>query len=181
MTVERAGLGDIDAIMALEELGFAEGTRERRDVFLDRLRVFPEGFFLARVDENPHGAAAYLCAWLRDSAEPLDAKAFALDVPLSGKHVPDGDEIYLASLVVDPVVRGRGVARTLIETAIERLSADRPRIRGALLLVNEAWENAARLYAVMGFSEVGVLPGFFDGSSDGILMRRLWRRLRRRL
>ena len=41
---------DIDAIMNIEKEAFAEEIQESKDVFLERIEIFPDGFFI--LEEN---------------------------------------------------------------------------------------------------------------------------------
>lgn len=166
--------GDIDAIMALEQAGFAEGTRESARVFRERIRVYGDGFLVA---ENPDGELkAYLCSELWAWPPRLDAGAFRLGHSIRDRHDDAGQTLYLSSLTVAPDLRGRGVARQLLDECLRQATNRRPDLRSAVLLVNAQWAGAINLYRQAGFRVAASLARFFsapDGTGgDGLVMTR---------
>ena len=69
-------------------------------------------------------------------------------------------------LLADPAVRGRGLARRLMQRVEAEAHAAR---RSLLLLETRAGDPAEALYRAMGWNEVGLIPGYAlkpDGSYD---------------
>jgi len=153
-TLRRATLDDLDAVMALETAGFPAGIVEQRAVFARRIAVFPEGFLLA-LDEaaTPWG---YFCAeiWSQQGS-------FDLGHDIEATLDRGGDTLYIASMTVAPEARGSGRGRALFQRALHVLQAEFPAVRKALLIVNEHWTGARRLYGDAGFVEEVRLPEFF--------------------
>lgn len=168
-TLRQAVPADLEAVMALETAGFVPGIVEDREVFARRIGVFPEGFLLA---ETPGGLpAGYLCAEVWSGWDPAssDLSRFDLGHDIGAYLDRDGDTLYIASMTVAPGFRGNGAGRSLFCRGLMTLEASFPRVRRAVLIVNEHWTGARRIYTGEGFAEVGTLPGFFrpDGGPVG--------------
>jgi tRNA threonylcarbamoyl adenosine modification protein YeaZ/ribosomal-protein-alanine acetyltransferase len=82
------------------------------------------------------------------------------------------DEAEILTVAVRPEARRRGIARQLIETALEE--ARRRGARAMFLEVAEGNVAARALYARLGFAEQGVRPRYYaDGQDARLLKRRL--------
>ena len=174
LTLRQAGLDDLDRIMTLEAAGFAAGNRESRRTYAERISAFPGGSLLACLGEQTVGCA-FTEIWPATPLPPADH--FNLGHDIRERHDPrHGTELYISSMTLAPEYRGRGLGATLLNRLLGRLAADHPGLTTALLLVNETWTGARRLYAAAGFAEIGRLGAFFvpepDRREDGILMRR---------
>lgn len=79
------------------------------------------------------------------------------------------DEAELATLAVHPSFRRRGIARKLLQTAMDAAYADGARIYH--LEVRAGNEAAQKLYESFGFEAVGRRPGYYkDNGEDALLM-----------
>ncbi len=80
------------------------------------------------------------------------------------------DEVHVLNVASDPDLRGRGIARTLLDECVSRARAAR-----AVLLtleVRRSNANALRLYERYGFRRVGVRPKYYaDENEDAIVMQ----------
>ncbi len=82
------------------------------------------------------------------------------------------DEAELATLSVHPGFRRRGIARKLLQIAIEAAHADGARIYH--LEVRAGNLNAQALYKSFGFEAVGRRPKYYrDNGEDAVLMSKL--------
>jgi ribosomal protein S18 acetylase RimI-like enzyme len=156
VTLRTADLCDLDAVMALEEAGFVAGIVEDRAVFSRRISAFPEGFLLA--GSPPWG---YLCAEIWSGWDEGDRRRFDLGHDIGAYLDRTGDTLYLASMTVAPSHRGAGRGRDLFRAGVDHLTARFPAVLQAVLIVNEHWAGARRLYEAEGFGEVARLSGFF--------------------
>ncbi len=78
-----------------------------------------------------------------------------------------GGEREVLNMAVDPEFRRRGIARALLEAECNRNLAD------YFLEVRASNEAARALYSVMGFTEVGVRPAYYENPPEsGIVMKR---------
>lgn len=157
MDLRCACLDDLDDVMTLENAGFAAGIVETAEVFGRRIEAFPRGFLLAG-----RPAWGYLCAEVWSGFDLADPRRFDLGHDIGTWLAPDGDTLYIASMTVHPSTRGTGRGQALFEAGLERLRGEFPRVRQAVLIVNEHWSAARRIYARAGFAEAGRLPGFFQ-------------------
>jgi len=131
---------DLEAVLAIEAASFSPPWT--RGHFLDEMRS-PFGFPL--VAQAPDGGVAgYLCLkMVLDEAE-------ILDVAVSGS------------------LRGRGIGRILMESAL-----DFCRARGTALLCLEVRvgnDAAITLYHRLGFRETGRRKRYYENGEDAILM-----------
>jgi len=171
--VEFARADDIPAIMRLEDDGFHAGIREDESVFRARLATFPEGFVVLRAAGDVRG---YLCAERWSGVPPAEARYFALGHDPVPRHDPAGTALYLASMTVDPGLRGAGLGSRLLNEGASLIRGAAPGVLVELLVVNELWTGARRIYEAAGFSAYGVIDSFFarpgGKPSAGIAMRR---------
>jgi ribosomal-protein-alanine N-acetyltransferase len=78
-------------------------------------------------------------------------------------------------MTIHPKYRGIGLGRMLFEELIARLKSKYSTIFSAVLIVNEAWKNARKIYEGVGFKTITVIEEFFPLSGgtlqDGLVMR----------
>jgi ribosomal-protein-alanine N-acetyltransferase len=180
--LDAAREADLPAIMELEDSGFDAAIREAESVFRAKLALFPEGFVVLR-EASTGLARGYLCAerWAEapkteEGPEAL-AAAFRLGHDPAERHDPKGRVAYLASMTLDPALRGAGLGALLFDGGRNLVLRRARGIERELLLVNEAWAAARRIYARSGFVEGARLAGFFPGGKGeapqgAILMER---------
>lgn len=177
LNFKAATLADLDRIMELEAAGFDPGHWETRQVYAQRIEVFPEGSLLA-FHEGESVGCVFCEIWHETSDGPVQAEHFTLGHDILERHDPvHGNTLYIASMVLDPALHGRGWSQPLLQGCLAQLASAYPRLRSALLLVNTNWTAARRTYTAAGFQEVAQFPGFFQPrarpAEDGIVMRSL--------
>ena len=74
-------------------------------------------------------------------------------------------ELYVLGVGVDPAWRRRGVATALVRACLVRASVVHLEVRAS----NAA---ARRLYAGLGFDEVGLCARYYDDGDDAVLLTR---------
>jgi len=80
------------------------------------------------------------------------------------------DEGEILNLGVAPDQRRRGVGRALIESMLSRLGDEG--VVNVFLEVRESNAAAQRLYAALGFTEVGRRPGYYRlPTEDAVILR----------
>lgn len=134
---------------------------ERREVFEEKLRLFPAGCFALEIDG---GVAGYALAhgWTLGAAAPLDRFLGALPAA--------ADCLYLHDVALLPQARGMGAAAALMEK-LATVAADNR--LGALALVSVYGTD--RLWRRLGFESLEAasaqLPAY--GAAARYMVRRL--------
>lgn len=79
------------------------------------------------------------------------------------------DELHVLNIATLPAMRRRGVARALMDEALAYATAHRVRI--LILEVRRSNRPAIKLYRGLGFTALGVRPGYYsDNGEDAIEM-----------
>ena len=141
--------GDLDAVMAIEEVSFP--TPWPRKLFEEEIvREFSDAL-VAVAEEREEGVLGYAICWT-----------------VAG-------ESHLLNIAVHPDVRGQGVGGDLLAECIRRgacAGADRIHLE-----VRAGNDPALRMYAREGFSFQGIRRGYYtDTGEDAILLSREIRR-----
>ena len=143
ITIAAAAPSDLDAVVALESVAFADPWM--RQAFENALRERHARFRVAR---SPNGALlGYIVAW------------FLLD------------EGEIANLAVVPGGRRRGVARALLETIIEE--AREARVSRLFLEVRDSNAAARALYVSRGFVPIARRPRYYRKPVEDAIVLRL--------
>ena len=169
-----ASLQDIDQIMEMEVNGFSAGNRELREVYEARITTFPQGSLIAHLGTECVGCV-FSEIW-QEHSTPI-AEHFTIGHDIFDRHDPVlGTELYITSMTINPAFRGKGLGSQLFLGGINHVATAFPQLTSALLLVNETWAHARKIYAAAGFTEVALFKHFFNpfGTTyeDGIVMRR---------
>lgn len=117
-----------------------------------------EAFFRSRASEVATGRRVLLVAWLEGSL--VGTVMVDLAMPANQPHRAE-----IQKLFVHPAARRRGVARALMQAAE---AAAGQAGRSLLTLDTRSGDDAERLYAAMGWTRAGEIPGFAL-SADGSL------------
>ena len=162
---------DIDNIMLLECACFNEMTQESKSIYLERIEQFPHGFLILEYKGRFAGAISSEI-WTRSSE--ISAEVFALGHSITQQEI-SGDELYISSMGILPEYNRKGYGNILFRKLIGSILKDFGNIQYGILIVNERWTGAYRIYRKNGFCDSGRIQAFFkedDGSySDGIIMR----------
>jgi ribosomal-protein-alanine N-acetyltransferase len=147
--IEPMRAADLDAVLRIEGASF--DTPWSRQAFvheLERNRVAE--LWVARGERSGEASeaapvVAFLCLWVV------------------------ADEVHVTNLAVHPAWRGEGVGRRLLGTLLARHRARGA--RRAFLEVRPGNVEARRLYAGLGFREVGRRRGYYvDTGEDALLL-----------
>jgi ribosomal-protein-alanine N-acetyltransferase len=171
--VRKAKLKDIEAIMNIENESFAAGIRENKEVMLERITTFNDGF-LVLVDKEDM-PLAYISSELWDYKKDINKTEFTLGHSIVDKHKKDGQELYISSTALAQSLRGYGYGHILFEHLLNMIKRDYPNLKSSILLVSKKWSNAQKIYQNNGFIQVDCIKDFFvttDDINDGIIMRK---------
>ena len=149
LSIETAGIHDLDQIMAIEEASFS-APWSRKAFEAELLGNDFSTILMAskRVPgENRHEVIGYVCVWI----------VF--------------EELRFMNLAVSPNARRQGIGRLLVLHAVNLgLSKDTKR---ALLEVRESNQAARTLYSCIGFAMYGKRRAYYTNQvEDAILMSR---------
>ncbi|MGP1368941.1 MAG: GNAT family N-acetyltransferase [Treponema sp.] len=176
-TLRQADISDIDAVMRIEKESFDSAIMERREVFMQRLNVFPEGFIVFEYGKNRR-EVGYICTELWEHI-PNTQDFFAVGHDIKALHHAGGSVLYISSFALLKEFRGAGNGKLLFGTALnffkKNLIAET-----ALLMVNEEWIAARRIYESYGFREYMIFDSAFPAASGkefsrGIIMKKTLR------
>lgn len=160
---------DLDSIMKIEQTSFSSSVREKKETFLQRLRLFSSGFFIMEYENEVVG---YLSSELWNLHESYSKENFALDHNTAAVHQPKGTELYISSMGIFPEMRGKGAGALLFQTFLQHVAKNLPNVKTIVLIVSEQWSNAKKIYQANGFQELFLFPDFFQEKEAGIVMRK---------
>ena len=126
---------------------------------------------VAALDAAVFGADAWSAQQVREELTGDGRRAWVEGDPLVGYAVTwrSGDVVDLNRIAVRPEDRGRGLARQLLDAALEASRADRA---DRVLLEVAATNTAAlALYASAGFVEIDRRRRYYRDGTDAVVMR----------
>lgn len=130
-SIRNANMADLDALVRLEELAWAEDARADRDTYILRLKTFPEGILIGERNGEIEGAVVTQLI----SSDMLAGHFTWSQITDGGKiantHNPLGDVIYGVNLSVKPSHMYNGVILALMN-AIATMAIKRNLKFGAL-------------------------------------------------
>jgi ribosomal-protein-alanine N-acetyltransferase len=119
--------------------------------------------------EDTYGMAEFLSLYLRGKDTFLVARTGKMIVGYIIGYVEDYSG-YIASIAVDPELRGQGLGRLLLETEMARLHENGARKIG--LHVREDNAAAIHLYESLGFVTQDTIPNYYEGGAPALFMER---------
>ncbi len=144
VSVERMTHADITDVLAIEAASFGDGPRSGRidDATLREELARPWArLWIARREKK---AMAFVLAW----------------------HV--ADELHVLDIATAPPARRTGLARRLMDHALEYARANG--VRHMLLEVRRSNTPAIKLYRACGFFAMGVRPKYYPDQEDAVEM-----------
>lgn len=183
---------DIFQIMNIERQSFIPAIQEKKRVFEKRLKIFPEEFLLLAdcsdeviLKNKTALVCGYLCSEKWDSlpdfenpdkkSEKLIKKQFCLGHNPLLTHKTNGSVLYVSSFALLKDYRGKGLGEKFFMNSVAALVSSHCEIKKVVILVNEEWNAARKIYEKLGFREIFRLKEFFPTIqkkefSDGIIM-----------
>lgn len=172
MTIRNAKITDIAAIMKIEREAFDVCIQEKESVFLERIKIFNDGFFVLEEDDCVSG---YFSSELWCFSDEIQESDFSLGHDIAKRHCNSGDELYISSFALLRDMRGRGAGKFLFHESIKRILA-KYSLKSIILLVSASWQNAEKMYSESGFNYATRLSDFFQfsdgGKADGKVLRK---------
>lgn len=160
MFFRRAVLEDIDFIMETEYQSFSKNIVEKKETFLQRISACPETFLIF-ISENEE-CMGYISAEFIETV-PCCMKQIAFN------HLPEkntkGKILYISSFAINKKFRGSHNGKTAFFMALEYFEKSLS-VEKTVLLVNEIWFFARKIYEKAGFIEISRFDKAFPSDSD---------------
>lgn len=165
--IRHAVTADIPAVMEIESVSFAPQIQESEETFVKRVTVFSDGFYV--LERKGTVCGYFTCEIWPENA--INGDSFTLDHDIAEKHSVKGTVLYVSSIALLPEHRSKGDGSKFFEECIGKIVNLYPEINKSVLIVNENWTSARRIYFKSGYRETGRLEKFFfDG--DAIVMEK---------
>ena len=105
-------------------------------------------------------------------ADPFFEEFFRLGHSIEKAHSNGGNILYISSFAILSDFRGKKLGNKLFSQALQFIlqKNENQNIKTVLLLVNEKWKSALKIYKNYGFNEVRKITGIFP-DSNGIIMQ----------
>lgn len=102
---------DLNRICEIESICFPASEAASKDIFKERIEVFSKGFFVAELDNKIIG---FINGGATDANHIEDAFFKTMNL-----HIPDGKNLVIFGLDVDPKYQRKGYAKKLMKHFIE--------------------------------------------------------------
>lgn len=150
MQIRKATMADLKAIAAVEAACFPAAEAAKESAFLDRLRVYPDHFWLL---EDEGRLVAFVNGMATHEEHLMDAMYENADM-----HDANGRWQMIFGVNTLPAYRRQGCAETLLRQAMADAKA-----QGRLGLVLTCKETLVPYYAKLGFKDEGISPSEHGG------------------
>ena len=150
MEIRNATIEDIDEIRALER-NIDEEYPATKETLLERLEMFPDGFYVVEIDGKIVGYIE-TCLWDKEDIETFDK---IKDFPK--QHDPKGKTAYVIFIGVGADYRRQGVGSALIQE-VQKLASERGLKKVQLVAIEE---DLLGFYGKLGFEFVKKLPNYY--------------------
>ncbi|MTI71838.1 MAG: GNAT family N-acetyltransferase [Firmicutes bacterium] len=142
---------DLDSVTQIENTCFPSKEAAPREVFKERISTFPEGFFVAELDNKVIG---FINSGVTNK-EHIEDKFFET----MNLHIPNGDNIAIFGLDVHPKYQRKGYAKELMKYLINSAKID-----GRKKVLLTCKEHLIKYYEQFGFVNEGVSESKHGGA-----------------
>lgn len=168
-SLRQVELIDLESVMAIEAQAFPLGIQEPRETFVQRLNVFPQGFYV--LVDHRDACIGYIASEIWQGYTRED---FQLGHSIADLHNPQGRLLYISSTGILPSHRGKGLGKVLLKGLLAETTTLYPNLESSILLVSAAWKQAREIYRQEGYHQQDIIPGFFQPHGaeaiDGVVM-----------
>lgn len=169
--IRQAQPRDIPVIMSLEHEAFSPDCWENEEVYISRMKVFPQGFLVIEEDGEFAGT---ITSEIWHHSQEINPHTFSLGHAIEERHKRDGNELYISSIAVFKRFRGHHYGYLLVTQLLDSIGRHYPNVEQSILIVSTEWLPAYHTYQRIGYQTVTQIPHFFGGKydkvSDGIVM-----------
>ncbi|AKL95734.1 GCN5-like N-acetyltransferase [Clostridium aceticum] len=172
-TIRVATNKDLKDIMKIEFSCFKLEICEKEEVFLERIEIFNDGFYVVEKNDTVVG---YISTEIWEYEEKIDSKWFDLGHSISQLHNPNGTELYISSMGLLPNYRGKGLGKEIFLKSTDLIVNKYNNIKSQILIVSEKWDSARKIYKQNNYIELMKIENFFkyknNYKENGIVMRK---------
>jgi ribosomal protein S18 acetylase RimI-like enzyme len=111
--VRNAVTDDINDVMRVEREAWPPEIQAPREKFESRLKVFPQGFFVAVLNGKIMGVST--SEIIAHDSPPRKWEEITDNGWIKSTHSPKGNAVYVVSLGVSPLAGGKGIGSLLIQ------------------------------------------------------------------
>lgn len=151
INIRKVFMEDLDAVAEVEANCFPEAEAATKASFEQRIKTFPESFFVVEVEGNIIG---FINGCVTNETTINDDLYHNAEL-----HVPDGDYQAIFGLDVMPDYRNRGIAEELMKHMIEVA-----RVKGRKGLILTCKEKLIHYYEKFGYINKGVSASAHGGA-----------------
>lgn len=108
----------LNEVVEVEKNSWPPELQAPREKFASRLNLFPEGFFVVRIDEKIKGVSTSQITTY-DSSSLKTWDEITDNGTIKQTHIPSGDSLYVVSVGVGAESQGKGVGGMLVESQID--------------------------------------------------------------
>jgi RimJ/RimL family protein N-acetyltransferase len=119
ITIRNATPADIDEVMRVEREAWPPEIQAPREKFESRLKIFPQGFFVAVLNGKIMGVSTSEMIMHNNSRPPEKWEGITDNGWIAKTHNPKGNAAYIVSLGVSPLAGGKGLGSMLIQAQKE--------------------------------------------------------------
>ncbi len=144
-------LEDLECVTQIEATCFPAAEAAPRNVFKERISVFPEGFFVAELNNEIIG---FINGGVTNETHIEDEFFITMDL-----HIPNGENIVIFGLDVHPKYQRKGYAKELMKHFIEAAKKD-----GRKKILLTCKEHLIKYYEQFGYVNEGVSESTHGGT-----------------
>ncbi|MCY6957769.1 GNAT family N-acetyltransferase [Clostridium brassicae] len=150
--IRRVSIKDLDAVTGVEAICFPEAEAATKESFEQRIKTFPESFFVAEIDGKIIG---FINGCIINETAIYDE--LYNDTTL---HIPDGAYQTIFGIDVIPEYRNQGIAAKLMNHMIEV-----SKLEGRKGVILTCKEKLIHYYAKFGYVNKGISKSVHGGST----------------
>lgn len=163
---------DINRIMEIETTSFPKSCWEKKNVYLERIKTFPEGNLGIWSNNSLIG---FITSELWIHQKDYNKNRFMLSHKIDDYHDYTGNELYISSFAIDKDFRTKGLG-TVVFKEFLCLMETLFNLKNCILLVSCEWQNAVKIYKNNEFESIDLIKDFFLNDNqqnfDGIILRK---------
>ncbi|WP_315078910.1 N-acetyltransferase [uncultured Clostridium sp.] len=149
--IRQVSIEDLDSVTKVEAICFPHAEAATKESFEERIKTFPESFFVAEIDRRTIG---FINGCVINGTVIYDGL-----FEDSRLHIPDGDYQTVFGLDIIPEYRNKGIAAKLMNYMIEI-----SRLAGRKGVILTCKEKLIHYYTKFGYKNQGISKSMHGGA-----------------